>query len=67
MDNLKGDDGKVLSYATSKLDAKTQLFIKLLFDHETFKSAMANMEIGKYHGSFIYNESYLFFRSKLLM
>ena len=49
MDNHKGDDGKVLSYAKSKLDATTQLFIKLLFDTDTFKSAMANMEIGKDH------------------
>ena len=67
MDDLKGDDGKDVSYAKSKLDNKTQTFIKLLFDHDTFKSAMANMEIGKDHGILIKNESHLFFRSKMLM
>ena len=39
-------DGKDVSYAKSKLAPATQGFIKLLFDHDTFRDAMANLNIG---------------------
>ena len=39
-------DGNDVSYAESKLVGATQAFITLLFDHDTFREAMANLNIG---------------------
>ena len=46
LEDAKGDASSAALTAASTLDKPTQELIRLIFDHDMFKQAMATMEIG---------------------